>query len=152
MGGHTNCEDDREKSLPSAFLALLWLLPPPPRLSRRRRRRRAAQEKISGDQVSISPHLRWTLLALRDLLWEQNLLRLSRLVLAARRLSSPSRLEGLRGGVGGGQIRNLRNAPPWIRSRRRWARACKVTGVFCTSLVGSMRTGRRTTIPPPRTW
>ena len=37
------------KSLPSAFLALLWLLPPPPRLSRRRRRRRADQEKISGD-------------------------------------------------------------------------------------------------------
>merc|ERR1712203_780899 len=65
----------------------------PPRLSRRRRRRRAAQEKISGDQVSISPQLRWTLLALRDLLWGQNLPRLSRLVLAARRLSSPSRWE-----------------------------------------------------------
>merc|ERR1712013_881588 len=62
---------------PSAFLALLWLLPPP-RLSRRRR---AAQEKISGDQVSISPQLRWTLLALRDPLWGQNLPRLSRLVL-----------------------------------------------------------------------
>merc|ERR1712107_963778 len=46
--------------------ALLWL-PPPPHLSRRRRRR-AAQEKISGDQVSISPQLRWTLLALLDLL------------------------------------------------------------------------------------
>merc|ERR1712203_980270 len=106
----------------------------PPRLSRRRRRRRAAQEKISGDQVSISPQLRWTLLALRDLLWGQNLPRLSRLVLAARRLSSPSRLERPRGGGGGG---NLRNAPPWIRSRRRWARAWKGTGVFCTSSVGS---------------
>merc|ERR1712211_190335 len=128
--------------------ALLWLLPPP-RLSRRRRRR-AAQEKISGDQVSISPQLRWTLLALQDLLWGQNLPRLSRLVLAARRLSSQSRLERLRGGEGG-QIGNLKNAPPWIRSRRRWARAWKVTGVFCTSLVGSMRTGRRTTKPPPRT-
>merc|ERR1712062_59015 len=133
--------------------ALFWLLPPPPRLSRRRRGRRAAQEKISGDQVSISPQLRWTLLALRDLLWEQNLPRLSRLVLAARRLSSPSRLERLRGGGGGNQISqigSLRNAPPWIRSRRRWARAWKVTGVFCTSLVGSMRTGRRTAKPPPR--
>merc|ERR1712156_72990 len=123
-----------------------WLPPPPPRLSRRRRRRRADQEKISGDQVSISPQLRWTLLALRDLLWGQNLPRRSRLVLAARRLSSPSRLERLRGGVGGDQIGN---APPWIRSRRRWARAWKVTGVFCTSLVGLMRTGRRTTKPPP---
>merc|ERR1712211_155317 len=128
--------------------ALLWLLPPP-RLSRRRRRR-AAQEKISGDQVSISPQLRWTLLALQDLLWGQNLPRLPRLVLAARRLSSQSRLERLRGGEGG-QIGNLKNAPPWIRSRRRWARAWKVTGVFCTSLVGSMRLARRTTKPPPRT-
>merc|ERR1712107_926039 len=114
MGGLTNSEDDRE-NLPSAFLALLWL-PPPPRLSRRRRRR-AAQEKISGDQVSISPQLRWTLLALQDLLWGQNLPRLSRLVLAARGLSSQSRLERLRGGEGG-QIGNLKNAPPWIRSRR----------------------------------
>merc|ERR1712117_879143 len=128
--------------------ALLWLFSPPPRLSRRRRR--AAQEKISGDQVSISPQLRWTLLARLDLLWGQNLPRLSRLVLAARRLSSLSRLERPRGG-GGGQIGQKRNAPPWIRSRRRWARAWKVTGVFCTSLVGSMRTGRRTTKPPQRT-
>merc|ERR1712062_506726 len=131
--------------------ALLWLPPPPPRLSRLRHCRRAAQEKISGDQVSISPQLRWTLLARRDLLWGQNLPRLSRLVLAARRLSSQSRLERLRGGGGRDQIGSLRNAPPWIRSRRRWARAWKVTGVFCTSLVGSMRTGRRTTKPPPRT-
>merc|ERR1712107_828697 len=107
MGGLTNSEDDRE-NLPSAFLALLWLLPPP-RLSRRRRRR-AAQEKISGDQVSISPQLRWTLLALQDLLWGQNLPRLSRLVLAARRLSSQSRLERLRGGEGG-QIGNLKKCP-----------------------------------------
>merc|ERR1712012_88217 len=106
------------KSLPSAFLALLWLLPPPRRLSRRRRRRRAAQEKISGDQVSISPQLRWTLLALRVLLWGQNLPRLSRLVLAVRRLSSQSRLERPREGGGGDQIK-IGNAPPWIRSRRR---------------------------------
>merc|ERR1712018_122556 len=49
------------------------------------------------------------------------------------------------------QIGQKRNAPLWIRSRRRWARAWKVTGVFCTSLVGSMRTGRRTTKPPQRT-
>merc|ERR1712117_206176 len=106
MGGHSNSEDDREN------LCLL----PPPRLSRRRRR--AAQEKISGDQVSISPQLRWTLLALRDLLWGQNLPRLSRLVLAVRRLSSPSRLERPREGGGGDQIK-IGNAPPWIRSRRR---------------------------------
>ena len=36
------------------------------------------------------------------------------------------RLERLRGGEGGNQIGSLRNAPPWIRSRRRWARAWKV--------------------------
>merc|ERR1712055_86765 len=144
-------EDDRENLLPSAFLAPLWLLPPPLSRRRRRRRRRAAQEKISGDQVSISPLLKWTLLARREHLWGQNLPRVSRLVLAARRLSSLSRLERPRGGGGGGQIGDLGNAPPWIRSRRRWARAWKVTGVFCSSLVGSMRTGTRTTKPPPRT-
>merc|ERR1712198_553053 len=123
----------------------LGFLPPllPPPLSRHLRK--VAPGKGSGDPAFTSLQLRWTLRAQRALLWEKNLPRLLRPVSVARRPSSlrRSELQPLRGG-GGGQTRG-RNAQLLSRSRPRWEREWKVTGVCSPSLVGSTRTETRTT-------
>merc|ERR1712198_804174 len=123
-------------------LCLLPALLPPP-LSRHHRR--VAPEKGSGDPAFTSLQLRWTLRAQQDLLWEKNLRRPLRPVSVARRPSSlrRSELQPLRGG-GGGQTRG-RNVQLLSRSRPRWEREWKVTGVCPPSLVGLTRTETRTT-------
>merc|ERR1712037_792623 len=101
------------------------------------------QGRVQGTR-SLLLQLRWTLPVQRDLLWERSLPRPLRPVWVGSTLSSLRRLDlPLRGG-GGGPTRGG-NAQLLSRSRPRWEREWKVTGVCSHSSAGSTRWETRIT-------